>query len=494
VTRPRPAFYVLVAAASLAVSFLVVLRQPITNPDGALYMEAAQYFAAGDWASARSVYPWPLYPWLISLVLRLGVEAYTAAQIVNALFDASIALLFLDIVRRLPGADRVLAYVSAGLILLSPQLMQIRALLVRDHGFLTFYLLVLDLLVWDFAVPSRRKKIGLAAAIVAAGLFRIEAFFLFVLVPGFYLYSKLSKERQRLTVVLCCLGACALLPVAYYFKYGLVQVAFDLVRYGRLPSLVNFFDTVAVHISILREWAPGSAWHAYLGMVLGVMVLGTIRHGIGIPLFLLSLAAFTPPVRERYGLVARLVAWFATGQAMVVLAYLFVSLLMDFRFVLNVSLLATLATACVLRELIHAWPRLPGRSLTARWALPAATVALLVSVAVSVPRNPPLYLREAGEWIDKHVSPAETVLTNDVRILHYAGRLQLDNPSSVQPYPSVAVPAVDWVKHSFLIVDVLQGSGLEQKILNHFRRPPDATIGDGPSRVLVFRTNKFERP
>jgi hypothetical protein len=482
--------YALVAAASGLVSLWSAVRQPVTNPDGALYLTAAEYFASSSWAAGRAMYRWPAYSLLISAVMRLGVDAFVAAQILNAILDAALAILLVDVVRRLAPGDRILPALAAVLVLLSPRLLQLHPAVVRDHGYLAFYVLALDLLVRDFSAPSAGKKLGIAAAVVGAAAFRVEALYLFVLIPGFYLCSTASTRWRRAAVVAACFGTGLVLPFAYYLKDDLLLRLVDPASHRPWPPVLSAFDAVVARVQVLRGWAPGSEWQAFIGLVLGILVLRGIR-GVGTLVFAISLLAFTRPVRERHAFALRLMVWLTVGQLLIVLAYLCILLDMDLRYVLNIALFSTIGVALVLRELIRRWSR-PGEGVSrSRWALPAIAVALLASVWNAVPRGAPLQLKEAGEWIRTGLSPDDTLLTNDIRILYYARRLTAGAPPAVDPGAADVAGLVKWAQYDYVAVNVPRDSVTEQR-LRQQRPRPERIIGNGPWRVLIFETGRAQ--
>jgi len=170
---------VLAALASLALSAWGAWAAFIPNPDAALYLRSAELIVDGRWVDALHVYGWPAYSAVIALLMKLsGCEALPAAQTVNAVFAVVTTVAFIGLVHRLAGGDRVFVACAAIFILMQPQLTQLRATVVRDNGYLAFFVLSLYWVAADLAQPRRSAKLAIAGAILAAGLFRIEGFFL----------------------------------------------------------------------------------------------------------------------------------------------------------------------------------------------------------------------------------------------------------------------------------------------------------------------------
>ncbi len=129
------------AIISLFLSAWSVYLDDVVNSDGVLYLWAAEALKAGDWQEALALYKWPLYSSLISLVSLIpGLGVEYAAHVLNAALTALAVVVFLSLVREL-GADRKMLIAAAIVILLFPGLNRYRAFIIRDAGYIAFYLL-----------------------------------------------------------------------------------------------------------------------------------------------------------------------------------------------------------------------------------------------------------------------------------------------------------------------------------------------------------------
>lgn len=145
------------AIIGLFLSAWSVYLDDVVNTDGVLYLRTAPLLADGNWQAAFSLYKWPLYPLLIalvSLIPGLGVEY--SAHVLNAALTALGVVIFLSLVREL-GADRKTFIAAAIVILLFPGLNRYRAFVIRDAGYIAFYLLALLL---STGVAARAALLG----------------------------------------------------------------------------------------------------------------------------------------------------------------------------------------------------------------------------------------------------------------------------------------------------------------------------------------------
>ena len=93
---PKPLEYknglVFVLCLSLVIKIILALFTKVINPDGVLYITAAQQFAVGDFSAGLTIYPMPAYSLLILLVHFLIRDWVIAALAVNILMSVSVLI------------------------------------------------------------------------------------------------------------------------------------------------------------------------------------------------------------------------------------------------------------------------------------------------------------------------------------------------------------------------------------------------------------------
>ena len=128
------------AVASLILSAWSVWADPIVNNDGVYYFRAAEQILYGEWGEAISVYSWPFYPAFIAYLSKFtGVDIVSAAYVLNALLCVVVVTGFLFVVYAL-GGDRNTLIAAAIVVLAFPTLNKFRPFIIRDIGYLAFYL------------------------------------------------------------------------------------------------------------------------------------------------------------------------------------------------------------------------------------------------------------------------------------------------------------------------------------------------------------------
>jgi len=422
--------YAVAAAASLALSLGGAWAVTIPNPDAALYLRSAELIQAGRWGEALQVYGWPTYSALIAALMRVsGCGALAAALALNAVFAVVTTLAFIGLVQRLADADRTVVACAALVILLQPQLTQLRTTIVRDNGYLAFFVLSLYWVAADLAAPRRCAKLAIACSILAAGLFRIEGFFLAVWIPAFYVTRQPGGWRRP--PVLAAALAVVLLAMPGVMLWSGGALGQWLAGQGALGGPVHHWrdllDSIQWRVGRLKSevlfpYGGGNAWSAYVGMAIGIVVINVAR-AMSVPLALLTPFAFVPK-RLVPRQVAAFVLWFGSGQLLVLFVFTFVNMLLDKRYAVGLALLFDIPLAFLLAGMVRALRSgSPASTLSSR-VLPVLVGAVFVAVfAFALPRPSKLeYLRQAGLWVGQEVGPGDRVITNDSRIAYYSGR------------------------------------------------------------------------
>ena len=145
------------ALVSLLLSAWCIFLDDVINNDGILYLRTADLIGRGEWQTAVESYKWLFYPLLIAALDKLtGIGLELSAHVLNAGFTALTVAAFISLIREL-GGSRSAITAAAVLVLLFPGLNEYRSFVIRDAGFLAFYMLAL-LLFMDQALTSRRRR------------------------------------------------------------------------------------------------------------------------------------------------------------------------------------------------------------------------------------------------------------------------------------------------------------------------------------------------
>lgn len=414
--------YLSAAFASLVLSAWSTWTNAIPNPDAALYLRAADHFAAGRFYDALAIYKWPAYSFVIGLTqAATGLDALLAAQVVNALFTLVTTLVFVALASEFSNRDRAVVTIATIFIAFQPQLMQLRSWIIRDHGYIALFVTAVYLAVADNERPSAWRKLALAAALLGATLFRVEGLYLILLVAGYYVLKRLrTVTAQVTTITVFIVGVMLLLP----FAFGIwVNGTFGRWIAGKATAvdLTRFTDVIQHRVDILGtevlQGGAGRKWSAYASVILGMTVMDVIRAITPVFAFF-GLFAFIPNrLVPRKAVLP--IAWFTLAQLPMLFLVGFINALMDWRYPMALALLAMFgiiycATASW-RELLMFRPR-------AFIVFPSLVILSSVTFALDVPqRTGSHHFRDAGVWIHDNVPTGSRVWMNDARIAYFSG-------------------------------------------------------------------------
>jgi hypothetical protein len=478
--------YIGAVVASLLLSSWCAHVLTIPNPDAVYYLRSAELIAIGQVQEALSIFRWPLYSFVIAgpiWLFEMSVE--TSAQIVNAFFDCITVVTFMALVRSLaPASVRHQLFLWATVvILMHPRLMGLRGVVVRDHGFVAFFVLALYLIAIDYRTPKRANKICIALAILAAALFRVEALYLLIVVSTFYLYASARGVGCQIASVAGMLLFCLLLVPGYLFWINATNVPKVLSGTGSaldmLVPLRDFTGKVSAKAAQLGAILPpfrNIGGLAYTGVTVAILV-DVVLRALTIPLGILAVLAFVPK-RVMPPFSEKLVVWFAGWQLPLLIVYAVAVLYLDWRYAIALVLIASIPVVFTISEL-HS------RGVAGGWKerviLLAAFLALLGPWLWSFPRHSELeHIRKAGVWIKENLTDA-SIYTNDLRIFYYAGRLE-DSASFTD-----AGPEQELMRRGYAAIDV-QGENLPVYLRsNHGFEVIQTIPGVRERKVLILK-------
>lgn len=172
---------------SLAIKLFVFGFDHVINPDGVLYIAAAQKIASGNVIAALKLYPMFAYPMLLASIQWLVPDWITAARIVNlaALVIATIPLF--GITRIL--FNRKAAFWATLCFALTPEANELIPNVLRDPVFLLLALTAVHFFLKGLESKSIRFIFGALLLAGSSFLFRVEGV-VFLVAPILYLFLK----------------------------------------------------------------------------------------------------------------------------------------------------------------------------------------------------------------------------------------------------------------------------------------------------------------
>lgn len=483
------------ALASLVLSAWCVFIGNVVNSDGVLYLRAAELMTRGEWHAALQLYKWPFYSVLIALAHQVtGLSFEYAAYALNAALTALTVVMFISLVREVGGDPKVTIF-AAAVILLYHSLNEYRAYVIRDAGYLAFYLTSLLMFIKDLKEPKWSRTLAWVGAMMVAMLFRIEAVVLLVALPFFRLWRQATRLSARFAVIGLFMGGAfiALSALAWWLAGtlavpgpgGLVDAWATVLQssWQRVSGLASGkIDLIAGAFGdrYSRDFAY-AAFVAALALLLVREVLASLT-----PLYavLTGHAVYRHlifPVPGTKGLWL----WLILVHIAILAAILFIYGFLTGRFSVALSLTLMLAVPFSMAELYKGWQQ------RRRWLFVlVCTLAVFSTLGVLSSPTSKGHIRQAGLWLRDHTPADATLFSNDPVLLYYSGRSG-DQPHARNGWDETLalVKSGPRSQYDYLALRVKRAHLADEAMLvQSLAREPIATFANAKGeKILVFR-------
>ena len=440
---------VLALIASLAMSALHVWLDPLMNPDGVIYLLAAEAWLSDGYAAAAAMFPIPAYSVLIGVMHELsGLGLLASAQCLNALL---VALLIVGLQRLtwvLGGGLRAqLLVISFGLLL--PELNGFRSFLLRDFGYWACSVWALALLVSYSRTPRPAAAVGFVVLAVIAATFRMEAVPLLLVLPlALFLMPSRRGAAAALwlpTVLASALGF-GLLTTTDAMPSGALQLARSLL--SELPA--HFQQRLAAFGSQVLD--PHFHDYAGYGLTGGLLAMLLVHTAIAASPPLAAVATVGVLQRQLGALQppSAPLLWGATLLTLAGMACVAISRgIVQTRYAMPIGLITTVVAAFTIDHWLAIATRADVRRRV-RVVLALLLVYLLAEGGFAL-WNSKRYYVDTAAWLAAHTDPAARIFSRDVRVIYLANR-PVDaaalNPDTAAMATPQSLPQYDyWLVH-----------------------------------------------
>lgn len=483
------------ALASLALSGWCLFLDHVVNSDGVLYLRAAELLTRGEWHAALLLYKWPFYAVLITVVHQLtGLSFEYAAYVLNAGLTALTVVMFISLVREAGGDSKVVIF-AAVVVLLYPALNKYRSFVIRDAGYLAFYLWSLLLFIKDMKHPRWTRTLAWVGTMAVAALFRIEAVVLLVALPFFHLWRQTTRLSARIALITLFMGGVfiALSALAWWLVGSLAMPGPGGLVGAWVAVLQSSWQSVSALASGKIDLIAGAFGDRYSQE----FAYAAFAAALALLLVREVLASLTPlyAVLTGHAVYRRLIFpvqgvnglwyWLIAVHLVILATILFVRTFLTGRFPLALSLTLMLAVPFSWAALYDGWRQ--GR----RWLFVlVCTLALLSTLGVLSSPTSKGHIRQAGLWLRDHTSADATLFSNDPVLLYYSGR------SAGQPHARYAwddtlalVRSDARSQYDYLALRVKRAHRADEAMLvQTLAREPVATFANAKGeKILVFR-------
>ncbi len=434
----RNNIYFCVSVLSIGFTLLFLTYQQPFDPDGVLYLNAAQAFLQQGMAAGLAAYHWPFYSLLIAFVADvLHVSLLNAAFVVNAILDTTTVIVFIIFIKVL-GGSRKLQWLGAFIILTYSFLNHLRYQVFRDHGYYAFGLLALLFLLYFCRNHKWRNAIGWGVAVIVATLFRIEGAIFVCLLPLILLFqpkvsfgSRIINLLKAYSVQIILVGGMLLLVFLHHgLKHEITTSRLlELLRQFQdgLQQALNNVHANANTLAKMFFTHPSSYKHAneiflFSGITgLCVAVLATTARFWYFVLSVYALAKKLIPLDWS----ARAV-WFGamTINVLIIVVFALQNFFMANRYVAFLAFLLLLAVPFAIEHIYTSWKTRSKTLVGTRWLFPLLIVALVYTVLGGIYHfgTSKTYIVKAGNWLNKNTVQQAQILSDDGVLMYYADR------------------------------------------------------------------------
>lgn len=420
-------------AASLLISGILQLfpYAHTPNDDAYTYIRTAEIFLADGIAAAFAHYSWAGYAVLIGLVSKLGLDLFSAAHLINALFYALLVFAFVSIIREINTAP-LIGLLASVVILVYPQLNEYRGYVIRDIGFWALTLTALWLFLQFAKSGAWHYAVAFCAALLLATALRPEALFYLLFTPFTLLFDTrhpLHECRHRFLTLAGVIGGIGLAALLVLLLNG-VNIFSQIAEFVSVyqPFLRNTFNpdpaqAEAMGSVLFGEHATDySQEYIALFMAAGLTAIlaANLFNGIGGPyLWILVYGAIQKQLGIRREVAVPMLCYLLTN-ALILLGFLFITRYLTSRYAIMFSLMLVLLVPQVI-----AW-YLQNKSESRRRAATAFVVLYLTYCAfdsyISFGDNK-RYVYDAIDWLQVNSLDNAALVTNNPAIAYFTGKV-----------------------------------------------------------------------
>ncbi len=492
--------------ASVAISIWSVYADPIINIDGILYLQAADAFTRGDFEQAIASHKWPLYPFLISLIHQItSLELEFSAHVLNCILNALACIAFLLLIREI-GANSATVAIAALIIVFFPGLNELRSYIIRDHGYIAFYLLSLYYLVRALHVRSRCFLLFSMIAMSIATLFRIEGSVFLIAMPIIYLNSRVNFEPMNRILFYSLILTTTLMLAALFgwwlhvpnINIGNLNFSYENILLG-WSQAGQFLDE---KIEILKEYIIDSSSDTtgrlvYIWTVFGI-IFAQVLIILSIPYAYLvwygnSRNLIFPETHS-----VRPWKLFILFNLIILIVFTLTKFFLTDRYPLALAVTLLCVVPFALNQIYERWQAKPRKTIKSNLGYIFVVLLLLVNIyegLTSITNKH--YLKDAGNWIEQNVSDEMLLYTNNLLIGFYsgAGKDKLFVEPSVRDLINQFYRG-EWINFDYLALEVKP----DPEFLGHLEKtlwvvPAQVIKGERDREVRIYNIKKYrERP
>ncbi len=496
--RPYAVWVGIAVLGSLLISLWSLYADGIINNDGVEYVHAASQILEGNWEDAVRLFKWPFYPFLLALGSNLsGFDPEIVAYAVNSIFYVVMVAAFIALCVEY-GGDRRVVIAAVSIILLLPSLNNIRSYVIRDPGYLAFYLVALLYFTQFYKAPTISRGIVGMACLVLATLFRVEGLAFLVFTP-FLLFSKKSRHPMVIFLVLLSLigvvfvfGWWAFQPTRTLGYDSIFHQPVDVIQsaWTQITEATNArIDTISRELLSRHSSDYATTVLIIIGLIIVVLEtfgMLTVIHA-GLIVYGLRQKILFPIVRLR-----KLWLVICVINLVVLTVYIFTHWIVAPRYPMALTLTLLIASPFALAQLWQKWSEKTVRQ-GRRWIFPTVVVLLLLmginGLDLTTRKE---HLKQAGLWLKQNAPQNASIYTNDKILGYYTGREPDVGEYRGYSHGLLSQVYASWWSYDYIAFRIKQDKHkLAPMVMNQLKRKPDAIFKNEKfDTVLIYKTTR----
>lgn len=449
------------AVASLLLSAWAVWADPIVNNDGVYYFRAAEQILQGDWREAISVYSWPFYPAFIAYLSKFtGVDVVGSAYVLNALLFVVLVIGFLAAVFEL-GGDRNTLIVAALVVLAFPTLNKYRPFIIRDIGYLAFYLWSIGFLFRYWKTKRILPFLTWLLFAAVACMFRVEGIAMLVAMPiVVFSMERVSSRHRWWVLALYVIGGALLLVVMILWlhrDFALFSASGDIQQPAEIWREISEYldEAVGNKLDLLQEHFAGRYYLIVYVIIIVFVALAEVVRRLAVVYAILAVWGLRRGILFPNGQLKPLwLALILINIAVLIGSAILTSVVVD-RYALTTTVTILLASPFVLAYLWKKWSDNElGRKM--KWTFSGVVaICVLMGIKGLDVFTDKQYLYDAGRWLANNTSEQSTLHSNNMILIYYSGKDAFHKHDSYTwKYTYSVIKRKKWKEYDYLAIQL----------------------------------------
>jgi len=486
--RDRPWVFIGMVLANILVSAWCIYRDPVINNDAITYLAISEQFVAGQWDQIFDYYSWPFYSIFVAITAKiLFLDVETAAYVLNTLFATLMTLAFVSIVSELSNNNKKIILIAAVIIILFPSINKYRPFIIRDFGYLCFYLWSLFFIFRFSTTLNKKHLIGWLACASISCLFRFEGIVFLLIAPYFLLLfvaKKIPNRRAILTSLsLVIILACLSLLIWYINDKYNAMIEMAKLTGQDIDGVTDLFFLNIDH----RLKGEALTALSFFGVVMSNIgdVFYELFRRMAIFYLIFAIYAYVTHIAFKVPLTRRIWLVYVIANLIVLIGFSMYNNFLVSRYTMATALTLLILAPFTINRIFD--------SFTHATAIKKFGISLIfiLLAGISLDRlnmdTTKNHIKQAGVWLTENTAEDAKVFSNNKLLIYYADQgIQADLSSMYGFYPMIKRMVNNKIRYYDYIALVMKDTNMEH---HHARQTLTYMFGQP---IKIFRQDNSD--